>query len=633
MSQRGRGRHAALPGDGPRTERGLLEGRDGQVVVRCFSQDGEEYQDYHFAQLHMAEELRDALVTAFVRRTAPGSQRTSLGSMDKVHRAIVLFDRYLATLSWPPTSPAHLAPEHVDGYTDSRRHIASLPTELSELKNVLVRVEGITDAFAGRLAKGLPKRPEWTAKTSYSRAELNRIAAAARGDLRAAAKRIRDNREVLRRFREGELEAGGDRRLAQRLQLLDSVDRFADVPRRTRTYGKTAGQVDKQAWIRKFGTTHEVVTWLHLTVAELAAGAVLLGVMTGENPDVIVKTPAAHHRADGYSGQAGTAIVDLRKLRRGRRAYMNLALSEVPDWISIPESPEELSTRDELHTPFGLYVLLHELTARSRAMAGGNRLLVGYSAAGGQGTGRGVRPLSGNALPVARLGQAHGLTRDEPDEEGNPVPLPLRLDLLRLTFVELHQKPVAHTEKTAATYMFRNRGNITEYRKVVADALTAEVAKARARGAVAVMSGEDVERARTEPETVAAEQGLDPATLKRMIAGELDTVLSACTDNTGGPHNPGEPCRASFMQCLDCECARALPRHLPVQVLVHDRLEERREQMDPLQWAARFAGPHAQLADLLGEHDETAVADARRDATAADRRLVDRFLNRELDLR
>lgn len=634
MSQRGRGRRAALPGDGPRTERGLLESREGQVVVRCFSQDGEEFQDYHFSQLGMAEGLRDALVGAFVRRTAPGGRRTSLESMDKVHRSVVLFDRYLATLDWPPTKAVHLAPEHFDGYLDSRRHIKTVATELCELKNTLLKAEGITDAFAGRLAAGLPKRHQKTDKTSYSRTEFQRIAAAARADLRAAATRIRDNRELLRRLREGELTPGGDRLLEQRLRLLDSVDLVADVPRKTRTYGKTAGMVEKLPWIKKFGTVQEVVSWLHLTVQEMAAGAVLLAVMTGENPDVIIKAPAAHHRPDGYSGNDGTAIVDLRKLRRGRRAYMNLALTDVPDWISVPESPEEITARDELHTPFGLYLLLHELTARSRAMAGGNRLLVGYSAAGGQGTGRGIRPLSGNGLPVSRLGQAHGLMTDEPDEEGMPVPLQLRLDVLRLTFIELHQKPVAHTEKTAATYMLRNRGNVAEYQKVVADALTAEAAKARARGVVAVMTAQDVERARTDPEAVAAEHGLDPATLKRMIDGELDTVLASCTDNTGGPHAPpGEPCRASFMQCLDCECARALPRHLPVQVLVHDRLLQRREQMDPLQWATRFAGPHGQLEDLLGEHDETAVEDARRDATDTDRKLVDRFLNRELDLR
>ncbi|MDH6436429.1 hypothetical protein M2158_004969 [Streptomyces sp. SAI-144] len=55
--------------------------------------------------------------------------------------------------------------------------------------------------------------------------------------------------------------------------------------------------------------------------------------------------------------------------------------------------------------------------------------------------------------------------------------------------------------------------------------------------------------------------------------------------------------------------------------------------MEALMWAHRFAAPHAQLADLLDQHDTEAVADARRNITAADRAVVERFLSRELDLR
>jgi hypothetical protein len=72
---------------------------------------------------------------------------------------------------------------------------------------------------------------------------------------------------------------------------------------------------------------------------------------------------------------------------------------------------------------------------------------------------------------------------------------------------------------------------------------------------------------------------------------------------------------------------------LPAQVLVHDGLSQRREQIDALQWAQRFARPHAQLTDLLSQHDQAALSDARRDATDADRAMVGRFLRRELDLR
>jgi hypothetical protein len=262
-------------------------------------------------------------------------------------------------------------------------------------------------------------------------------------------------------------------------------------------------------------------------------------------------------------------------------------------------------------------------------------LLIGYCERGGRGVGRGLRPLAVHGNTFAILGRSYGLMADTPGAGGNPVPLPLRLSLLRLTYIELHQKPVAHTQRTAATqYLARNRGNITKYRQVVAETLTCEAAKARARGTVTTMPARAVKRARSDPEAVAARYGLDPVILKRMIAGELDTVMVSCIDHTGGPYAPpGQPCTASFMLCLGCECARGLPHHLPAQVLVHDALAQRREQMDPLQWAQRFALPHAQLTDLLGQHDETALADARRDATDADRAMVDRFLRRELDLR
>ncbi|WP_331748718.1 hypothetical protein OIA45_47670 (plasmid) [Streptomyces chartreusis] len=609
---------------------------DGSLVVRCFSQDGEDRRDYDFSRLHMAPGLRDALLAAFVKRTAPGAGLTSLQSVNKVHGAVVRLDRYLETLAWPPTELAHLKAEHIDGFYESRRHIDSIRVDLRHLRQLLALADGVSAAVSARLAGPLPKQIRGEGRQSYSRAELKRIAEASRADLRAAAARIRGNRELLRRVRSGEDIAQGDRSVARRLDLLDWVDRFADVPRASAPSPSASSPFPRPCtWVSRLGSVVEFVSALHLTIAETAAGAVLLAAMTGENPEVILKTPAAHHRADGYTGERATAIVGLRKPRRGHRAFMDLAISDVPDWISIPAQPEQVTTRDELHTPFGLYLLLHELTARSRALMGSDRLLVGYCAAGGKGASRGLRPLMYAGLHVAQLGRTQGLMRDEPDERGELVPLPLRLDLLRLTFIELHQMPVAHTEQTAVTsYLARNRGNITEYRKVVAAALTNEVAKARARGAVAVMSAEDVQRARSVPEVVAAEQQLDVAVLKRVVARELDTVLAACTDNRNGPHGlPGQPCPASFMLCLGCECARALPHHLPVQVLTHDRLVERRGQMDPLQWAERFAGPHAQLANLLAQHGEVAISDARHGATDAERSLAERFLNRELDLR
>ncbi|MEN8651512.1 hypothetical protein ABCR94_12940 [Streptomyces sp. 21So2-11] len=227
------------------------------------------------------------------------------------------------------------------------------------------------------------------------------------------------------------------------------------------------------------------------------------------------------------------------------------------------------------------------------------------------------------------------MTADESAGEDSPLPLRVTLARTRLTYLELHQKPVAHTEQTLATdYLARNRGNLAEYQKVVAAALAEEVDKARVRGVMSVMSKADLIRAHTDAQAVAAELGVDAVILGRMIAGELDTVMNACVDNTNSPHSPAsEPCRASFMLCLDCPCARALPRHLPLQVLVHDQLEARRDELTPMQWAQRFALPHTQLADLLARHDVQDIQDARTDATDSDRAVVARFLTRELDLR
>jgi hypothetical protein len=610
----------------------------GRRIVRCYSQDGEDRSDFDVSGLRMPEALREAMIAALVARTAPGAGLTSLHSFEKCYRTLVLFDGYLARLAAPPHSPSEVAPEHFDGFHEDRRAqgIKTVRFELAELRLLLLRVNDISDALAGRLAGPMPSRPESAPAHSYRRAELKRIAEAARMTLRSADERIRGNRELLARFRAGDLDVSTDVHLRRRLQILDHLDRVGDVPRRMRKSGDVVCYAP-EVWVMLRGKVKDIVGWLYLTPEEVAAAAVLFGVMTGQNPEAILKMTAAHHRADGGTG-LGTAIVGLRKPRRQSRAYMDLALSEVPDWISIPEQPTHLSTRDTLHSPFGLYVLVHDLTARARHFAGGNRLLVAYMVTGGgrSSKGRGWRPIPTDGTLISALGRSWNLHSDVTDKHGQPLPMPpVRLETLRMTYIELHQKPVAHTERTAATrYLVRNRGNINEYRKVVADTLNSEVAKARARSTVAVMTAEQMSQARENVEQVAAEMDLEPVVLKRMLAGELDTVLAACADNNNGPYTPpGEPCRASFLLCLDCECARALPRHLPLQVVVHDRLAQRRDQMDTLQWANRFAGPHAQLADLLDQHDSAAVADARTSVGPAEHALADRLLNRELDIR
>ncbi|QES38101.1 hypothetical protein DEJ48_35990 [Streptomyces venezuelae] len=165
----------------------------------------------------MAPELRDALVAAFVKRTAPGAGQTSLHSVGHVYKAVVRLDRYLTTLTWPPTRLAHLTAAHIDGFHESRKHIDSIRVDLSQLRQLLAVADGVSDAVSARLAGPLPKQIRGEGRHSCSRTELKRIAEASRADLRVAAARIRGNRDLLRCFRSGEDIARGNETVARRL--------------------------------------------------------------------------------------------------------------------------------------------------------------------------------------------------------------------------------------------------------------------------------------------------------------------------------------------------------------------------------------------------------------------------------
>ncbi len=593
------------------------------VTVRWFAPGAGVAHDFDFASLPASKLMQQQLAAAFARRVAPGRGLTSMHTVRGNYAAVQQFCEFLAGVSNTPQSCGDVQPGHIDAFLTTCRRDNGLVHQRFRLIKLLLRVcDGISAELSAKVREPSPRQVNLSTKSSYSKAEFSRIARAARSDLRQAAKRIRANRTLLEHYR-----AGAVTDTDRRCELLDYVDVHVDVPRYDHVGAR--GSVPVKTWVKKagFGSVTEIMGWLHLTAAEVAAAAILLAVMTGQNPSVIKGTPVKHHRADGHvDGAPATAIIDTRKPRRGRRAYMNVALTEAPDWITIPEDPYRLTSRDQLHTPFGLYTLLLELTTRTRELCGGDLLLVGYHKSGQTGTGRGLRALS-TREPFTLWSEQHRL----PSDDGAAV-LSVTLDRLRLTYLELHQKPVAHTEETLVNeYLGRNRGNLVEYRDVVAAALHEEVAKARSRAVLDVLSKEELTQA--DPAQLAEAHGIAVDVFTKMLARELDTVLAACVDNTNGPFSgPDEPCRASFMMCLGCPCARALPHHLPVQVLVHDHLQARRAHMTPMMWVRRFGLAHSQLTDLLGRHDPVDVADARASASADQRRLVDRFVNRELDI-
>jgi hypothetical protein len=169
---------------------------------------------------------------------------------------------------------------------------------------------------------------------------------------------------------------------------------------------------------------------------------------------------------------------------------------------------------------------------------------------------------------------------------------------------------------------------------VPAAALDEQVHAARDRMNVQVMPASLIARAARDPQAAAAEAGLSPGVMAGLASGRLDTVAVGCVDNAAGPGTPaGQPCRASFLTCLDCPNSRALPHHLPVQIAVRERLGNLRDNLPPAQWDARRDRAHSQLGDIIGHYTAAEKGNARTRLTAAQEQLADDLVHGRLDLR
>lgn len=608
------GRAAALPLAGYEQPQRLFVSAT-EVRVRAFPENGKPPHDIDLTALPVARPLQEWLAVAVAGATGPSGPLRSAASQRNVRFVLGRFTRYLASLHRAPQRPEHLRRTHVDGFVLAGGR--ALHRDLGSLRSLLRHADPPPpDEFWARLTTiAAPKISDRL--RSYSEAEFRRIIARCKGDLRQAAARIRDARAHLAAWRGGEI-PDSDHHAWEFGFLLDHADRHGDVPRYDDGRPRPS--------VARHGGGMAVMARLHLTYYETVAAAVLLICLTGQNLSTLDTATVAHLRPDGHAGQVASAMVDLVKPRRGSRsAHMSVAWSD--------STPDGAPSRDQLDTPFGVYTLLVDLAAAARARLGTHRLLAFYWPHGGP-NGRGFRAgLPTQAIWLWSRSGANLFCDPPPGDTGEGPPLYLDARRLRLTFLELYQRPVAHTERTLVNeYLARNRGNITEYQQVVATVLEQQVEAARATRPLRTLSPAETALAATDPAAVAATHDMPAETVGELVEGRLDTVLAGCVDHLHGPHTEaGKPCTASFLLCLSCPCARATPAHLPVQVLVHDELHARRARMTPLAWAQRYAAPATQLGELLAQYSPAAVADARAQATAEQRDLVERFLARELD--
>lgn len=599
----------------------------GGTAVRFIEEQGGAEKVYDFADLPVAPAVRGWLVRVFARRLRPPAAVKRITSADPGYWMLGKFAEILASAEQPVLDVTEITVGHVEAFRD---HYAGLRSQLAyvDVLRGLLRDDPELPAEVRAAVVTLRPKPASTVSArdrpaEYTDAEWQRITTVLRRDVRIARDRIRAGRELLRRYRDGQLTPGS--RVEDLGRYLDVFDRTGDVPRAPS--GQPCGRV------HELGGVRQIAAQLCLTVPEMTAFAVLLTAVTGENFGTVSAWPAVSYRPDGGGtrGTSGIALVEASKPRRGPdREHMVTVLEDVPASLAGVLSAED-GERRLFRSPLRLYELLVELTELSRRHGGHGDAFGAYTVwPARQGKRWPSRPASGH---VCRWARTNGFPdANSAQTTGTPA---VDVRWLRNTALARARRPVAHTRATLNDhYLMRSDQVIHEARGVVAQALRQEVEKARVRQAVPVFTAEFVDRAHADPEAAAREAGLPPDTVTALVSGRNDTMLAGCADHTASPHaEPGVPCPASFLECLACPNARALPHHLPAQVAAADRITALRPNSDPAVWRAKYATVLGQLDDILGHYTPAEQDRARATATVELRSLVEQLLDGRWDLR
>jgi hypothetical protein len=620
------GRRAVLPGAGWTAPEQLL---DGGLSVRFITERNGREQVFDFAGLPVEPGVARWLARAFARRTGPRHGIKSAGPARNMFNTVKSFAQVLSRQQPAVTSAAGVTAgcmqsfsEHCRARGESRHRIETLRSMLRddpELPAQARQVLVLDWASPRQPGPARAKDPE------YTDAEWQQIMTALRKDVRVARDRIRAGRALLARYRAGGLAAGSAEEAEGR--LLDAVDRTGDVPRYEGRWRGPVREVDAA------GGTAAVMSRLCLTLHEMTAFALLLTALTGENFGTVAAWPAACYRPDGGRGDGpNLALIEEVKPRRGpEREHMVAPLEDLPP--AIAEALTGPGEEDRLfRSPLRVYQLLLELTEVSRRH-GGHAGAFSARAAGPGPSGESAWACGPGGHHVHRWARDRGFAGGRhAGDAGRPA---VSVRRIRQTVTERRRRPVAHTRATMNDqYLMPSRKVRGDSQAVVAAALEDEVGKARARQQVPVFTAAFIARFSADPDGAAREAGLEAGTIARLLAGEQDTVLASCTDHLAGPHaGPGQPCPASFLSCLDCPNARALPRHLPAQVTAAEHIAALRPHLSPAIWEARFRPRLDQLEEIVNTYTPAERDRARGQVSTHLRQAVSEVLDGRWDLR
>ena len=619
----GPGRHrASLPGGNwAPVER--IDPTD-PTLVRFVAERTGRLKRFDFSGFPVPAGVRQWLARTFARRTGPRSGIKSARSAETCFVVLRVFADSLDEADKAISSPRKLTAAHIAAFR--LRHVGAPggAEQVIRLRSVLRDDPELPEPVRTALLARPPRRPGTIRPTAYSDHEWQLIVTALRSDVRRARDRIGTGRQLLADYRAGTLVA--EDAPARLGCLLDIFDSTGELPRRPS--GSVAGRVSRA------GGVTAITSMLCLTPGEMTAFCVLLCALTGENFSTVAAWPAVSYQPAGAPGDGSpvVALVEQVKPRRGpEREHMVAALEDTPGaWAKVAEGIDDTDP-GRLRSPVEVYRLLVELTETSRRLGGHRSAFSAYTPKRSAASTFWVEGVT--ADHVWWWARRHGFpSAAEAPKAGRPS---IEVRRIRQTVIERGRWPVSHTRATMNDhYLAGGRTVVADGRAVVAGALREQVDRARARQTAQVFTSTFIAEAGRDLQATAERAGLAAGPLARLLDGEHDTVLAACTDHRDAPGGEsGQVCAASFLACLDCANARALPRHLPVQIAMADRLAGLAAHLDPQLWRARYQPRLDQLRHILGQHTAAERAKAAEAITAEHLALVDGVLAGRWDLR
>jgi hypothetical protein len=511
------------------------------------------------------------LAEAFAERVGPAGTRRTLSSATVSWGVLGRFVRFLDSLPQPPATPRELTAVQVDAYL---RHRVRSPRgqraweELIELR-LLVGQHPLRDLVDDKVLNYLARRVDKSGgrlpgRGGYSDGELARLVDAARADVAGIRDRI-DAGEALLAFwlTDPASITGKDAVTAARLAAVAETGVIPRLP-------TPAGRAREERNART-----ELAQRLFVTRTDREPLLVLLAAVTGRNSETLKELPAEHRVLDG-------AAVELRviKRRQGPQRWFDTVTWE----IGPPHR--------QLHTPGGLYLLLHRLMARGRAVSGSPTLwsIWRNAPSGGlAGPHEHADPFAENlagGLNLKGWATGHDLRADPTCDQATAPRLEVgfrrirtSIEVRRTRAVGGHLPSAARSNTVGVLFTNYLRADATARQwaeDVVGDAVAdaEQAALAAHRHALATTGATTLD---VQPTTSAA----DPAS---------EGAWTACTDPHAHPAT-GRPCRRmSYLDCFHCGNCLITRAHLPAILALVDELSRRRGQLGEADWWRRY-GP------------------------------------------